>query len=757
MRTLYLPTSSLNFNAIFSMEEVSPAHLYGAREFGYKRWEKTAPNPFAKSLLLYDKIPVFEVQDTETENMPIVVAIDRDETPAIQEVARRKGVTVYRQNTSIYITPYNTKVFFRSADERRRVLAGAARSIETKLVRVYEKEGCYRIKTNQPDFVWDPEMIEGVKDDPPEDITRILKTERRIDQLKGFMYAYALGAWTSMPEETSELLRISRTIRNTVTSMSGSLDDAPKAQWDKLLQTIIEFECAFEKADEASRTYFEARSIQHQKDGIEGLFADIQTARGAAGYLRFITDWKREAKLYTAGAIFDLLQTLRGSSASAKAETALKQLEAVVANTTKREKLRSTGTETGYPDFLLDGELLLRCIKDDERDLQPKGEEAARAIVNGMLENRYTVRNLVEDRLGVARACGLAIKAVMEPDKWEGSQTERYVNGLLKNVGRQEPFDVQSTTSNFLRSFAAFILKGDDLEKLQDFAVSNRAGGFRIAFGLHGALAGFTALPKTVLEPLYAHEDPSVLDNLYKKIHVALHGACPVGRMTGKNQDPETITSSEPPETAQPENKPIASILETLKNQKRITKKVFDEFKQRWLPHILAGQEYHQELTTWIKETKAPKAVILTCVDQLTQTRHIQRERNPEPPVAVEQMLLLQEGKTGKSAGTAPQTTFVEDRDCGRAMVADDDELSQLKQETRHLLAAAIVMFQKKYEPGGFYATRPQEYLRDNENTMDHFMRCLSSKLPRAREMNVPLTDSERRLVVTWLAKRYGR
>lgn len=746
MRTLYLPTSSLNFNAVFSMECVSPANFYGARDFGYKRWEKTAPNPFANSLLLYDSVPLFEVSDSDMENMPIVIAIDQDGPPGLQEVSRQNGVTLYRTNTTIYITPFNTKVLFRNADERKKTLAAAARSLEPKLTKVYERAGCYRIKTTESDFAWRPAILDGISDSRPEDTTRVLRTERRVDQLKGFMYAYALGAWVTMPEETCELLRISQTIRNTVTSMSGSLDDAPPAQWERLLRSILEFERAFEKADEATRKYFGAFTVEHQKENIGGLLADLQAARGPAGYIRFITDWKREAKLYTAGAIFDLMRNLRGPTAAAKAESALKQLEAVVANTAKTEKLKSTGTETGYPDFLLEGELRLRTIKDDEKNLPPKGEEAVRAIVNRILDNQYTVRNLVEDRLGVARSCGLAIKAVLEADKWEGSQTERYINSLLKNVGRQEPFEIQSTTSNFLRSFAAFILKGDDLEKLQDFAVANRTGGFRIAFGLHGAIAGFTALPKTVLAPLLSHEDPNVLESLYKRIYVALHGTCPVGHFTGKGQDKEPVTEVE---------NMISTLIQHLKANKRVSRKNVEEFQTRWLPQIRTRLVNVQELGDWMRKAKVAKNEVIAVIDRLTHSRTGRNEPLTEPPIDMELMLPLQERQVKKNEEDRERTAFVEDRKCGRAIIEDTVTLTLIDQPTKEQIADAIEKFQKEYEPDGFYTRRPEVYQRDNKNALDHFLRCLSSN--KTRMMNVSMTEGQKKALATWLANRYGQ
>ena len=73
---LYIPTSTLNFNNIMSSESISPASFYTKRRFGYKRFEKVAPNNLDNLILLYDKYPIFDINDKELENYPMVIEID---------------------------------------------------------------------------------------------------------------------------------------------------------------------------------------------------------------------------------------------------------------------------------------------------------------------------------------------------------------------------------------------------------------------------------------------------------------------------------------------------------------------------------------------------------------------------------------------------------------------------------------------------------------------------------------------------------
>ena len=59
MKTYYIPTSSLNFNNIFSSESISPKGFYYRRNFGYSRWTSIPENPFNGVVLLYCEPKMF--------------------------------------------------------------------------------------------------------------------------------------------------------------------------------------------------------------------------------------------------------------------------------------------------------------------------------------------------------------------------------------------------------------------------------------------------------------------------------------------------------------------------------------------------------------------------------------------------------------------------------------------------------------------------------------------------------------------------
>lgn len=98
----------------------------------------------------------------------------------------------------------------------------------------------------------------------------------------------------------------------------------------------------------------------------------------------------------------------------------------------------------------------------------------------------------------------------------------------MKNIKNYEPFEPENIDiKNYdilLKSIAYFILRGDDLEKLLNILIEKNMKIFKMAFGLWGALFGFSAIPKTISNILFKEENKNIIDiqdflqNMYKKI-----------------------------------------------------------------------------------------------------------------------------------------------------------------------------------------------------------------------------------------------
>ena len=185
-KKLYIPTSTLNFNNIMSSESISPASFYANRRFGYKRFEKVAPNNLDNQILLYDKYPIFDINDKELENYPLVIEIDAQ---FIQEDCIQENEGVFYATKSIYLNPFSTRFIFRTESERTTSLSKAEPSIESKLVPLYQ--GQFVVLSDEIEtFDWQPINI----DDSSDYDNIAVSYDIAVNKLKGLLYGYLLGA-----------------------------------------------------------------------------------------------------------------------------------------------------------------------------------------------------------------------------------------------------------------------------------------------------------------------------------------------------------------------------------------------------------------------------------------------------------------------------------------------------------------------------------------------------------------------------------
>ncbi|MFC1777320.1 hypothetical protein ACFL3I_08260 [Pseudomonadota bacterium] len=161
------------------------------------------------------------------------------------------------------------------------------------------------------------------------------------------------------------------------------------------------------------------------------------------------------------------------------------------------------------------------------RDSNEKDKRFTNSLVS--LANEFCFKgefsgHLDEVREQVAFDGAQAIKAHIGEDRWQDSPSKSYLTDLINNIVNGEPFDFRNSKSLALLSFAAFALKGDTLEKLEGFLISNGIGDFRIAFALWGAMFGYSKIPKTVFNLPFEHGDQAYAKEMHRYVHSVVHG-----------------------------------------------------------------------------------------------------------------------------------------------------------------------------------------------------------------------------------------
>ena len=310
-------------------------------------------------------------------------------------------------------------------------------------------------------------------------------------------------------------------------------------------------------------------------------------------------------------------------------------------------------------------------------------------------------------------------------------------NKLLRNLQKQGSYSICEERSPFLQAFAAVVIGGREEGKLARLIASEGVTCPEITLSLYGAIVGYSRFPRTLMDP-----------EIYK-------GGLPP-----------------PPPPESPLQKAVTAFAEALGKMRKVPKERKETFMTTLMPSLLSGKSCIPEIRAWGEEAGVPKRTLSSFVRALELfVDHESPNKTANPSRSVKQLSahtrkafqaeptqeLLLFAEDQSSANNQPDRAhlFVEDKQCAHALRDDQAPSTHLDSETKQRLATAIGLFQKEYQPDGFYSRRPEEYQRDNKNALDHFLRCLSSK--KTRMMNVPLTDDQKKALATWLANRYGQ
>ena len=516
MKTLYIPTSTLNFNSIFASESISPVSFYSKRNFGYKTFEKIIElNLFNNSILLYDKLPIFEIDDNDRDNYPMIIKVEVEfDSPPIKT---HKDVNVYQYNETIYLNPFTTKVYFSSEMAKKISISGAERSLSTKMVILYEKNGCFDMvnkNANFPTFQLTADFLKNIEDVSDNEIEKFIDIDQRKNKAKGFLYSYLLGANKSLSKELITIKKSAKEIGNVISAIINSPDKIPtKFQKIELLKSAEDFDSAYKKIDK------ETAEIDAQ-----------------------LRNYGNEISVYVIKKILEnknLIEKIKSLFSTFEIVTNYYSLESAMPKINDKVIQVEKEYFAKKPKFNLSEKVCLANLKLTR--LEEEKPDFYMAIINEYLSVDF--QN--ESRLEIATlGIKLLIKMYEEKDiKWNPSSQRDYFNELLANMQGKGTFDVKKNKDVVHQSFALFILhkEKDEIEKLEAALISNTIYEFRFAFGLWGGFNGFANTPKTLTNDLFLSNDLDYVSEIYKYIFKQIHGIELEGELKSK-QEKESVT-----------------------------------------------------------------------------------------------------------------------------------------------------------------------------------------------------------------------
>ena len=538
MAKLFLPTSSLNFNNIFSIEAISPQSFYAKRNFGYKRFASVLPNPLMNSILLYSKYPKFSIDDPENDNYPMVIELDDSVfLDKLQCVNDSNDVKVYQLAGSVYLNPFSVSIYFDSQQNLQTTIAKSEASIETKLVSLYKH--CFNIEhPGLESFLWSEKVILGITDVEFKNSFEEINLDKKIDCIKGFVCSYLIGSNNALSPELIELKQLSKDIKNDFYSLSNLSGDnyatISKSKQKKGDTSSKDFNFRYDGLETKISRFLslagipnsEKRSIPDTEIEVLSKYRFNKTE--IEKVLLFLKGYKLDK-----GTLYDYFQSALGNnSLNENSRTGLRSLHRLLGSLSfKTDSLYSQKLNTVSIDNAIDKldeiiasferKYLAQSIKlnfgdafaianlkiTDYFDSFVKNKtDFYKTLINKFLEVPIdNVEHFKSAKLDLAVIGGKIFKEFAIG--WEGSKEQAYINGLLDHIEQYKPFEILSHPSIMLQSFASFIIRGDDPEKLIDFMIDNKVKDFRFSLGLWGSVFGFSAIPRTLTNDFLSNGD----------------------------------------------------------------------------------------------------------------------------------------------------------------------------------------------------------------------------------------------------------
>lgn len=502
MNTYYIPTSTLNFNNIFSTESISPKSFYEKRGFGYRRWESVEENKFDDIIVLYDSPHRFTRPKSGVEDRPMLIEIRTDKS--FDEI--QKGV--YKSECTIYLDPWSTSIIFFSEEDKRIARINSESSGETKMIRLYEEkiivENSYEGKF--------PVIGEDFIPSSPQK-EELINKDRKINKVKGCLYGYYIGAFLSSSSDKVEKLSILRDINNIFHSiisnphrMSSEMQGKRLNNlFDKLQSHIPLFKInkKFEREDAATTVL----KISWQCD------VDI---------LRILREYGILPKPLLV--LLDYLKMPEGKQVAKSDNENSKIVKSAIKWINKEIGKVQSEIKNSHQPLSVDNDIeiivsdkglpSIDYIKDD-------------LLTDALLEDLYThwmndifCSSKYDGKVGtfkidLAKEITYKAKDICS-DKWDKSSIRTYLNQLIQHLAGKE--FTPSWDNGLLSSIAAVLIKGDNWETLLQFMQSKGMSDYRLAFSIYGALHGFANLTRDFTDNLITL-DRKYVTEIYKKFY----------------------------------------------------------------------------------------------------------------------------------------------------------------------------------------------------------------------------------------------
>lgn len=475
----YIPTSSLNFNNILSTESISPKVFYEKRGFGYSRWWSIEENNIENMTLLFDSPHKFERPSSDMEDHEMLIEISTDDE------YRKLTDGVYYSDKTIYLNPWQTKIYFFSDSVKKIVLSLSDSSLETKMVRLYQRQMIVTSFDGKYPIIQDGINVNV------EDTNRYIEEDYIINKMKGLLYGYYIGANLSSTKEQIQKLDSLREIQNIFSSIISSYDRVPSQSQRNRLNGLFEF-------------------LEHQQP----IFLDLKKEVGSQEIVNRIFDvFKRHGYFFQT---IDRNSLITGLQSDAEHNPSIIWIKKEIS---KANGLVESSKKLLNPE---DAEIIVSSRDKLVSQKNISDELMAKLFVywvnNVLCSDSFNGKvNSVKESL--SDEITKAAKNIVGAD-WDNSPIRTYLNQLRRHV-RGEEFN-QEWDNGLLSSMAAVLIKGDEWEQLLHFMQNKGMFDYRLAYAMYGVLNGFANMTRDFTD-LLLNKQYNYLSGVYCEFYGQLH------------------------------------------------------------------------------------------------------------------------------------------------------------------------------------------------------------------------------------------
>ncbi len=489
MKTYYIPTSSLNFNNIFSSESISPKGFYSRRNFGYSRWMSIPENPFDGVVLLYREPKMFMRPMSDLEDHPMLIEIKTDEEfPLLLE-------GIYYSPHTIYLDPWHTHVYFFSETDKTTALSMSNSSLETKMLRLYRRR--IDVKTFDSSYT-------AIENAPDYEISELeVSKDIKINKLKGLLYGYYIGAYLSISKDSVRQLHSLYEINDIVSAILSNPERKANLSQQHELSRFINI------LNQYNPVYRDLLCFENNEvDRVEIL---LQLLRKFGIHMPINkTD--------------DILYCL--ASESIEQSPTLTKIQQQITDIKKQPHslLKTDDSE------LVIGNNSVHTLKHPNTEVIALYKTWIERV---LLLPKYNGK-INPERNELATELTIIARDDIYKENWENSQAKISLNQLRRHLQGEEY--TQSWNNGLLSSLAAVLIKGDNWEQLLQFMQYKEMFDYRLAFSLYGILNGFANLTRDFTDNLLELER-SYVTEVYTEFY---------GQLFDRKLDIKTIENPKP-------------------------------------------------------------------------------------------------------------------------------------------------------------------------------------------------------------------